>query len=139
MSSSLLFQGSQHFSDCFRSAVEDWGVLEIEDMQPAERVGCPTACFPTQDLLSDLPVDLSRQKITEMLPEELFELLKVAVVIQGAGELPLAVLLPMRKKILQGVPMPAEGFTILFRLQRWSRFRAVAKDVPRRKVFICAI
>src|SRR4029077_1432827 len=134
-----LFQGFQHFSDCFRSAVEDGGVLEIEDMQPAERVGCPTARLPAQDLLSDLPVDLARQKITEILPEELFKLLKVAIVIQSAAELPLAVLLPMRKKILQGVPLPAEGFTILFRLQRRSRFRTVAKDVPRRKVFICAV
>ena len=102
--------------------MEDGGVLEIEDVQPAEWVGCPTARFPTQDLLSDLPVDLARQKITKMLSEELFKLLKVAIVIQRAGELPLAVFLPIRKKILQGVPMPAEGFTILFRLQRWSRF-----------------
>jgi hypothetical protein len=60
-----------------------------------------------------------------MLPEELFKLLKVAIVIERAGELPLAVLLPMRKEILQGVPMPAERFASLFRLQRWIKVFAV--------------
>jgi hypothetical protein len=43
--------------------VEDGGVSEIKEVQPAERTGFPTEHLPAQDFLSDLPLYLTRQKV----------------------------------------------------------------------------
>jgi hypothetical protein len=76
------------------------GVFEIKEIQPAERTGFPLAHFPAQDFLSDLPLYLTHQKVTEMIPEELLKLLQVAIAVARPGEVPLAVLFPMRKELL---------------------------------------
>ena len=75
-------------------------MFEIKEIQPAERTGFPPAHFPAQDLVSDLPFRLSRQKGTEMVPKELLKLLQIAIVIARPGEVSLAVLFPMRKELL---------------------------------------
>ena len=97
--SDLRFQGFQHFPDCFRSTVEDGRVFEIEEIQPSERTGFPPAHI-TRNVFSDLPIYLTCQKITEMFPEELFKLLQVAIVVERASEVCLAIILPMRKGLL---------------------------------------
>ena len=76
------------------STVEDGRVFEIEEIQPAERAGFPPAYFPAQEFLAGLLVYLTRQKIAEMFPEELFKLLQVAIVVERPGEVPLAVRSP---------------------------------------------
>ena len=80
--------------------MEDGRVFEIEKIQPAERIRFPTAHFRTQSFSFGFVAYLSRQEITEMFPEELFELLQIAIVVERAREVSLAVPLPMRKELL---------------------------------------
>ena len=75
-------------------------MFEIEDIQPTERAGFPPAYFPAQEFLASLLVYLTPQKIAEMSPEELFKLLQVLIVVPRAIEVRLAVLLPIREKLL---------------------------------------
>src|SRR5215471_5720340 len=69
-----------------------------------------------------------------MSPEELFKLLQLAIVVAPPRNL--AVFLPMRKELLQGVPAPQEGLGLLFRFQRRRRLRTVAINVQSRNASI---
>src|SRR6516225_6022279 len=71
-----------------------------------------------------------------MSPEKLFKLLQVAIVVAPPRKALLAVFLPMRKKLLQGVPAPQEDFALLFWFQRRRRLRTVAINVQSRNASI---
>src|SRR5207253_7324400 len=98
VSPSLRFQGFQQFANRFRSTMEDKSIVEVKDLQPTERVRRPPAHMP------DLPLELSREKITQISPKNFFKFLKVAIIAQAAGKLPLTVLFPISKETLEGVP-----------------------------------
>src|SRR6516162_11628691 len=67
-----------------------------------------------------------------MFPEVVFKLLEVVIVIAGPAEVPLALLSPIREKLLQGVPLPNKDLAFLSRFQRWRRLRTVAINTQRR-------
>src|SRR5262245_32120281 len=71
-----------------------------------------------------------------MSPEELFKLLQVAIVVAPPRKALLAALLPIRKELLQTVPLPQEDFALLFRFQRRRRLRTVAINVQSRNASI---
>src|ERR1700756_4238855 len=73
-----------------------------------------------------------------MPAEELFKLLQVAILVENPGEIPLAVRLPTRKELLDGVPLPAKGFALLFRFQRRGRLRTVAVNAQLRHAPVVA-
>src|SRR6267378_1619552 len=85
--------------------------------------------------------EVASQKIPEPFPEEFLKLFQAVIVVDLAGEAPLAVLLPMCKELLHSVPLPAKGFTLLFRFQRWRRLRTVAVNAQNRKTaaFACPV
>src|SRR5215468_11544260 len=74
-----------------------------------------------------------------MSPEELFKLLQLAIVVAPPRKALLAVFLPMRKELLQGVPVPQEGLGLLFRFQRRRRLRTVAINVQSRNASILTL
>src|SRR5262249_24813811 len=120
------------------STVEDGCVFEIEDIQPPEWAGFPPAYLPVQEFLAGLLVYLTPQKIAEMSPKELFKFLQVAIVVERSGEVLLAVRLPMPKELLDGVPLPAKGFTLFFRFQWRHRLRTVAVNAQLRHTPVLA-
>src|SRR5258707_2817942 len=122
--SGLPFQGFQHLPNCFCSTVEDWRVFEIEEIQPAERVGFPSAHF--RSFSFDFLAYLLRQEIAEMSPEELFKHLQVAIVVAARDKALRAGLLPTHQELLQGVPLHEKGLALLLRFQRRPRLRKVA-------------
>src|SRR5262249_32757169 len=61
-----------------------------------------------------------------MPPEELFKLLQVAIVVEHPDKVPLALCLPTRKELRDGVPLLEKGLALLFRFQRRCRLRTVA-------------
>src|SRR5262249_26045335 len=67
-----------------------------------------------------------------MSPEELFKLLQLAIVVAPPRKTLPAVFLPMRKELLQGVPVPQEDFALLFWFQRRRRLRTVAINMQSR-------
>src|SRR6516165_7993004 len=71
-----------------------------------------------------------------MAPEELFKLLQVAIVVAPPRKALLAALRPMCEELLQGGPVPAKGFALLFRFQRRRRLRTVAINVQSRNASI---
>src|ERR1700732_1128345 len=73
-----------------------------------------------------------------MFPEKLFKLLQVAIVVKRLSEAPLAVLLPMRKELLAGVPLLNKEFALLFRFQGRYRLRTIAVDMQRRNTSVLA-
>src|SRR3979411_2418001 len=73
-----------------------------------------------------------------MPPEELFKLLQVAILVENPGEVPLPVRFPARKELLDGVPLPAKGFALLFRFQRRRRLRTVAVNAQLRHAPVLA-
>jgi len=93
--------------------VEDWRVLEIEEIQPAERVQFPTH-FRLQSFPFGFLAYLVRQKIAEMSAEELFKLLQVAIVVAPRSEALRAGLLPTLQGLLQGVPLREKGLALSF-------------------------
>src|SRR5689334_17983031 len=120
--------------------MKDRRVFEIEKVQPPERAGFPSAHLPARCALPGLLLYLTRDKVPEMFPEEFFKLLEVAVVTKNCG-IPLAVLVPIRKELLQGVPLLTKGFPLRFWFQRRSRLRTVAVHVQWRNpsVLVCVI
>ena len=85
-----------------------------KEIQTAKRGRFPSPQFAAQDFLSAFPFYLTRQKVTEMIPEEFLELLQVAILAACTGEVSFAVLFPSREKLLQGVPLPNKDFALLF-------------------------
>ena len=75
-------------------------MFEIEEIEPAERAGFPSAHFSAQGFPSGFLAYQTQQKIMEMSPEELFKLLQVAIIAENTGELSLAVRLPTRNELL---------------------------------------
>src|SRR6516162_46809 len=71
-----------------------------------------------------------------MFPEVVFKLLEVVIVIAGPAEVPLALLSPIREKLLQGVPLPNKDLAFLSRFQRWRRLRTVAINTQRRNTSV---
>jgi hypothetical protein len=80
--------------------VENGRVFEIEDIQTAERAGLPPTLFLARGFLSNLLLYLILQKVTEMFPEELFKLFQVAIAVERASAVCLAVILPTREELL---------------------------------------
>ena len=87
-------------------------MFKIKKIQAAKRGRFPSPQFAAQDFLSAFPFYLTRQKVTEVIPEEFLKLLQVAILAAGTGEVSFAVLLT-REKLLQGVPLPDKDFALL--------------------------
>src|SRR5260370_6935311 len=108
------------------------------EIENAERTGFAAVRLPGKAFLYGLTLYLTRQEITEMFPEKLFKLLQIAIVFERARDVPLAVPLPMRKELLQGIPLPNKGFGLLSRFQRRRRLRTVAINAQLRHTAVLA-